>query len=31
MPELRTAIQDNLQDISDHLLSCGMHDHARQP
>ena len=22
--ELRTAIQDNLQDISDHLLSCGM-------
>ena len=23
-PELRTAIQDDLQDISDHLLSCGM-------
>ena len=23
-PELRTAIQDDLHDISDHLLSCGM-------
>ena len=23
-PELRTAIQDDLQNISDHLLSCGM-------